>query len=287
MIEAEHIVKYFHETMALNDVSLTIEEAKCTALIGKNGAGKSTLIDIIIGNKNYKSGEIIDHYNLINKKDMTVLFQKSQFPKMIKVKELFDLYCAIYDDHLTKEEFITVTNFQENQLNQYASKLSGGQQRILDFALTVIGKPKFLILDEPTSAMDIEIREHFWRIITNFKHKGLTILYTTHYIEEVERMSDNIAILDDGSIRMTGDLNNIKSTEKSSNILIPTKYKNIVSDLDNCTKLEHKFVIKTEHVNETIMKLVKRGLDLNEVEIHKVSLLEILFSNSEDNEGVY
>ncbi|RIO39534.1 ATP-binding cassette domain-containing protein, partial [Staphylococcus pasteuri] len=60
MIEAEHIVKYFHETMALNDVSLTIEEAKCTALIGKNGAGKSTLIDIIIGNKNYKSGEIID-----------------------------------------------------------------------------------------------------------------------------------------------------------------------------------------------------------------------------------
>ena len=86
--------------------------------------------------------------------------------------------------------------------------------KILDFALTVTGKPKLLVLDEPTTAMDIETREHFWKIINRFKSEGMTILYTTHYIEEVERMADQIALLENGHIKIKGDINKIKSLEK-------------------------------------------------------------------------
>ena len=80
--------------------------------------------------------------------------------------------------------------FNESQLNQYANKLSGGQKRILDFALALIGKPQCIILDEPTSAMDVQMRGHFWEVVTKLEEGGVTIFYTSHYIEEVERMAD-------------------------------------------------------------------------------------------------
>ena len=83
-------------------------------------------------------------------------------------------------------------------MDQFACNLSGGQQRILDFALALVGKPELLILDEPTSGMDVEMRQHFWNVIEKLKMNNTTILYTSHYIEEVERMADQVMMLDKG-----------------------------------------------------------------------------------------
>ncbi|HDC3723621.1 TPA: AAA family ATPase, partial [Staphylococcus aureus] len=98
------------------------------------------------------------------------------------------------------EEIIELTKFDSSQLNQFVNKLSGGQQRLLDFVLSLIGQPQLILLDEPTSTMDIEIREYFWSIIENLKEDNRTILYTSHYIEEVERMSDKIILIENGEI---------------------------------------------------------------------------------------
>ena len=175
MIEVKGIKKQFGKKLVLNDINLKIQNGKCTAFIGKNGAGKSTLIDIIIGNLTPNEGQIIDKSELLDPSKMAILFQKTQFPKMIKVKELFYLHHALYPQAMSLKTFKALTLFDDAQLNQMANKLSGGQQRLLDFALALVGHPQLLILDEPTAAMDIETREYFWQVIQHLKDQGTTI----------------------------------------------------------------------------------------------------------------
>ncbi|CAM3035225.1 ABC transporter ATP-binding protein [Staphylococcus argensis] len=200
MIEIKHLEKGFQKKQVLKDVNFNIPSGECTALIGKNGAGKSTLINILIGELKQSKGDIQDPQRLLAKDHLGILFQTSQFPKVIKVKELYHLYAKIVKNPISLKQFQDVTHFTEQQLNQFANRLSGGQQRILAFALAIVGRPQLLIMDEPTSAMDVEMRSHFWKIITQFKQQGTTIFYTSHYIEEVERMADRIVVLDEGSI---------------------------------------------------------------------------------------
>ncbi|WP_198673276.1 ATP-binding cassette domain-containing protein, partial [Staphylococcus epidermidis] len=178
MIELRHISKSFKKHNVLEDISINIKNNCCTALIGKNGAGKSTLIDIIVGNNHYDSGQIADKSNLLNKHKMGILFQKTEFPKYIKVCELLHLYQSFYQTFISFHQFKEITQFSDRQMDQFACNLSGGQQRILDFALALVGKPELLILDEPTSGMDVEMRQHFWNVIEKLKMNNTTILYT-------------------------------------------------------------------------------------------------------------
>lgn len=145
---------------------------------------------------------------------------------MIKVKELFYLHHALYPQAMSLKTFKALTLFDDAQLNQMANKLSGGQQRLLDFALALVGHPQLLILDEPTAAMDIETREYFWQVIQHLKDQGTTILYTSHYIEEVERMADHIVLLKNGVIQMNDTLSQIRQQDAMTFIYIPKNIKN-------------------------------------------------------------
>ena len=109
MIELRHISKSFKEHKVLEDISIDIKNNRCTALIGKNGAGKSTLIDIIIGNNHYDSGQIADKSNLLNRHKMGILFQKTEFPKYIKVCELLHLYQSFYQTFISFHQFKEIT----------------------------------------------------------------------------------------------------------------------------------------------------------------------------------
>ena len=289
MIKINNLSKSFKKTRVLNDINLEIKEHSCTALIGKNGAGKSTLIDILIGNMQGDKGEIIDKSRMINHHKMAILFQKTNFPKFFKVKELFKLHQSFYANSISTSRFLDITQFSETQMNQMANQLSGGQKRILDFALTLVGRPEFLILDEPTTAMDIETREHFWRMIEDLKSKNVTILYTSHYIEEVERMADHVVLLDEGRIQLSDSPEQIKNQQTYSTVVLPPICKDMVEELENefeIAKYKNNYEVRTNHVDTVIQKLIDRHIDLNQIEIHKTSLLDIMFSNNSDQEGV-
>ena len=161
MIKVQNVTKVYNGKKVVNDVSFQINKGECTALIGPNGAGKSTLIDMIIGDRKPNNGTIESDQYQLDKKYMGILFQTSAFLDVMKVKELFNLYKSFYKQTISIEDFKKITRFNDEKLEQFASKLSGGERRILDFALSIIGKPNFVILDEPTSAMDTEMRKHF------------------------------------------------------------------------------------------------------------------------------
>lgn len=284
MIYVENISKRFGEHIVLSDITFNIQKGICTAFIGKNGAGKSTLLDIIVGNKQLDTGKIRDEYNLLNPERMVILFQKSQFPKMLKVRELFKLHQSFYKKVISIAKFQEITQFDERQLNQLADSLSGGQKRLLDFALTLVGRPDFLIMDEPTAAMDIETREHFWDVIADLKSKGMTILYTSHYIEEVERMADHVVLLDKGIIQISDTPENIRKNGSHSIINIPNHYHKALENVEHECKIitnGHYYKIETKEVDKIIHYLIGENVNLNDIEIHKSSLLDVMFNNKD------
>ncbi len=284
MIDVQQVTKIYHDKKVVNGVSFQINEGECTALIGPNGAGKSTLIDMIIGDRHPNDGQIVSDDHQLDKKRMGILFQTTAFPDVIKVKELFKLYKSFYKDTISIEGFKEITRFDDEKLEQFASKLSGGERRILDFALAIIGKPEFLILDEPTSAMDTEMRKHFWKVIEQMKQEGKTIFYTSHYIEEVERMADRVVVLNKGELVMDSTPRAIRHSEHKTHIQIPLSSKHIIEYLENVSVEETKdvLIITTQDINPVMKTFMKHNMDFNEIEISKESLMDTIFSKNEE-----
>ncbi|NHA42187.1 ABC transporter ATP-binding protein [Staphylococcus schleiferi] len=285
MIQIEHITKQYQQQKAVNDVSFTITEGICTALIGPNGSGKSTLIDLLIGDRHADSGMSKDPSHLLHPERLGVLFQRTTFPERMKVIELYQLFSKLYPQSLSLAQFQNITRFNDVELQKFATELSGGQQRILDFALTMISKPQCLILDEPTSAMDVQMRQHFWKIVSQLKAEGLTLFYTSHYIEEVERMADQVIVLNKGQIVFNDSPGNIKQQQHLSIIDIPAPHIALEQQFphETITHVQQRLHIKTNHVQQVLEKLLALNVNLDDIEIRKNSLLEIIFN--EDKQG--
>lgn len=290
MIQISNINKSFNKRCVLKNISFDIEQGKCIALIGKNGAGKSTLIDILIGNVNANSGEIFDKDKLLQSENRSIMFQKTMFTDQLKVIEIINLYQSFYENPLPLEEIIELTKFDSSQLNQFVNKLSCGQQRLLDFVLSLIGQPQLILLDEPTSTMDIEIREYFWSIIENLKEDNRTILYTSHYIEEVERMSDKIILIENGEIILNDSTSHIRTNQQSQITLSDEYIRKLKLDKDDLViQKNHNGTIKiiTSNVNDTILYLQQLHINLDDIEIQKVSIVDSYFNNKKQRGSNY
>jgi len=204
IIKVKNITKIIKGKNILDDISFNVNSGECIALIGPNGAGKTTLMNCLLGNKFINSGSIkINSLNPGNQKlkeFLNILSQENVVPEKLKVKELLDFIQKLYKNPLTNEEIDELLRFDESQKDNFASKLSGGQKRLLSFIITLIGRPKLIFLDEPTAGMDTSTRIRFWEIVNNLKNKGLTIIYSSHYIEEVEHTADRILVLNKGKL---------------------------------------------------------------------------------------
>ncbi|HCU0917514.1 TPA: ABC transporter ATP-binding protein [Staphylococcus aureus] len=290
LIQISNINKSFKKNRVLKNISFDIEKGTCTALIGKNGAGKSTLVDILSNKIIADDGVILDKDKLLQSENRSIMFQKTMFPDQLKVIGIIKLYQSFYENPLTLDVIIELTKFNSNQLNQFANKLSGGQQRLLDFVISLIGQPQLILLDEPTSNMDIEMREYFWSIIAKLKEENRTILYTSHYIEEVERMSDKIILIENGEIKLN-DLTSHIRTNQQSQITLSDEYKRkLKPDKDDLViQKNHNGTIKiiTSNVNDTILYLQQLHINLDDIEIQKVSIVDSYFNNKKQRGSNY
>ncbi|HEB2188265.1 TPA: ABC transporter ATP-binding protein [Staphylococcus aureus] len=290
LIQISNINKSFKKKRVLKNISFDIEKGTCVALIGKNGAGKSILVDILSNKIIADDGVIFDKDNLLQSENRSIMFQKTIFPDQLKVIEIIKLYQSFYENPLTLDVIIELTKFNSNQLNQFANQLSGGQQRLLDFVISLIGQPQLILLDEPTSNMDIEMREYFWSIIAKLKEENRTILYTSHYIEEVERMSDKIILIENGEIKLNDSTSHIR-TNQQSQITLSDEYKRkLKPDKDDLViQKNHNGTIKiiTSNVNDTILYLQQLHINLDDIEIQKVSIVDSYFNNKKQRGSNY
>ena len=289
VIEIKNINKQINKKRILNNISFDIFEGDCVALIGPNGAGKTTLMNCLLGNKFVDSGSIkinnIQPTNNKLKKSVNVLPQENVVPQKLKVKELIDFVKKLYKDHLSDEEIDNLLRFDNKLKETFASKLSGGQRRLLSFVLSLIGKPSILFLDEPTAGMDTSTRIRFWEIVNTLKNDGLTIIYSSHYIEEVEHTADRILVLNKGELIRDTTPHAMRAEEVEKFFTLPIKYLEVIENNPEIYNLEIKrdsFNFLTKKTDLIWNTLQKSGCTLNDLEIQNRTLLDSIFNTTKE-----
>lgn len=289
VIEIKNINKQINKKRILNNISFDIFEGDCLALIGPNGAGKTTLMNCLLGNKFVDSGSIkINNLQPTNnklKKSVNVLPQENVVPQKLKVKELIDFVKKLYKDHLSDEEIDNLLRFDNKLKETFASKLSGGQRRLLSFVLSLIGKPSILFLDEPTAGMDTSTRIRFWEIVNTLKNDGLTIIYSSHYIEEVEHTADRILVLNKGELIRDTTPHAMRAEEVEKFFTLPIKFLEVIENNSEIYNLEIKrdsFNFLTKKTDLIWNTLQKSGCTLNDLEIQNRTLLDSIFNTTKE-----
>lgn len=289
VIEIKNINKQINKKRILNNISFDVFEGDCVALIGPNGAGKTTLMNCLLGNKFIDSGSIkINNLQPTNnklKKSVNVLPQENVVPQKLKVKELIDFVKKLYKDHLSDEEIDNLLRFDNKLKETFASKLSGGQRRLLSFVLSLIGKPSILFLDEPTAGMDTSTRIRFWEIVNTLKNDGLTIIYSSHYIEEVEHTADRILVLNKGELIRDTTPHAMRAEEVEKFFTLPIKFLEVIENNPEIYNLEIKrdsFNFLTKKTDLIWNTLQKSGCTLNDLEIQNRTLLDSIFNTTKE-----
>ena len=223
IITIDNVCKNYKAKKALDNVSLSIKQGELFGLLGVNGAGKTTLIKILCGLTRKTSGTVtINNFNLDKEIDkikeiIDISPQETSVANNLTVKENLEFFANIYNnnDVTTINEIVDIFNLNE-VLNQRAKTLSGGYKRRLSIAIALISKPKILFLDEPTLGLDVFARRELWNIIKKLQ-KNITIILTSHYLEEIENLCDRVAILSNGKLLKTGTIEEIKQITNTQN----------------------------------------------------------------------
>lgn len=255
IIEVKNLTKQYKELTAVDDLSFEVYNGEILGLLGPNGSGKSTTINCLLSLLNYNNGSIKifgkemkpDSYDLKSK--IGVVFQEVAVFDELTVYENIDYFCGLYisDKELRKEyiEYALKLVGLEEFKKFYPKKLSGGLLRRLNIACGIAHKPKLIFLDEPTVAVDPQSRNHILDGIKKLRDEGATIVYTTHYMEEVEMLCDRIIILDKGKIIASGTSDELKSLAKIEEKItvevndLDITYKDKIKELKNVDEVKY------------------------------------------------
>ncbi len=208
-VQVRNLQKTYDGRAVVDGVSFDIEQGETFALLGPNGAGKSTTVEILEGYRRRTGGDVsvlgVDPANggLEWKARLGIVLQACGQSGLLTVREQLRQFAGFYPDARDVDEVISAVGL-EAQAKMRSSKLSGGQQRRVDVAMGIIGRPQVLFLDEPTTGFDPEARREFWDLIRGLKAEGTTILLTTHYLDEAAQLSDRVAVIADGRLQAVG-----------------------------------------------------------------------------------
>jgi ABC-2 type transport system ATP-binding protein len=201
--------KTFADVVAVDGIDLEVAPGECFGLLGPNGAGKTTTIEICEGLTTPDAGtvELLGlnwHSNAQElRRRIGIQLQETQFPDKLTVEETLRLFRSFFPRGISVEESIRTAQLEEKR-NGRVGTLSGGQKQRLAMACALVGNPELLFLDEPTTGLDPQARRHLWDLVDQLKHAGRTIILTTHYMDEAERLCDRVAIMDHGHIIALG-----------------------------------------------------------------------------------
>ena len=291
IIQAEDLYKNYGEVAALRGVSFSVEQGEVFGLLGPNGAGKTTTVEILEGMRTPDRGiarvcGIDPEKSGSQFKEMIgAVLQSTSLPDKIRVKEAIELFAKFYSARANTDDLLKRFQLDEKR-DAFYSQLSGGQKQRLALAMALVNNPQVVFLDEPTAGLDPQVRREIYDIIEELKHDKKTVLLTTHYIEEAERLCDRVAIIDYGRVIKTGTPRELKHTSAGTT-RIEVRLARPMSDgvlarLDgvaDCREFDGTYVVHSTRAPQTIVALVKQlesdNNELQSLEMFSPSLEDV------------
>jgi ABC-2 type transport system ATP-binding protein len=290
IIRVKGLYKNYGAVEALSGVSFDVEQGEVFGLLGPNGAGKTTTVEILEGLRTADRGaaEVCglnpETAGESLKEVIGAVLQSTALPAKLRVKEALDLFANFYPHRADVNQLIRRFQLEEKALAFY-SELSGGQKQRLALAMALVNDPKVVFLDEPTAGLDPQVRREIYDIIEELRRGRKTVLLTTHYIEEAERLCDRVAIVDRGRIMALGTPRELKQksagTTRLEVRLARPAANGTLSCLDgvsDCRESEGTYVLHSAHPPQTIVALVKKL----EAENNELQSLEMFSPSLED-----
>jgi ABC-2 type transport system ATP-binding protein len=291
VVEVKDLVKAYGDVKAVRGISFNIAKGEVFGMLGPNGAGKSTTVEIIEGLRRADSGSATVLGINISKDTRTVkerIGVQSQSPALfpdLQVKEIINFFRSLYKKSVPTSQIIDLASLQESRDILFRN-LSGGQQQRLSVALAFVNDPEIIVLDEPTTGLDPQARRAMWEVIETFRSSGKTVLLTTHYMEEAQRLCDRIAIMDYGKIiALSSPQQLIESNIKESAIQFKMKEypgDQILASLPDVTKVIKEgddIVIYTSNIPIVIAGLLglasQRSTELSELSVRQATLEDV------------
>jgi ABC-2 type transport system ATP-binding protein len=291
VLQVENLVKRYGDVEAVRGVSFCVEEGEVFGLLGPNGAGKTTTVEILEGLRTLDSGKV-SVCGLDPQRDSTALkneigaaLQSTSLPDKLRTFEALQLFAGFYSRRRDPKELLKRFGLEEKR-DTFYSKLSGGQKQRLALAMALVNNPRVLFFDEPTAGLDPQVRREIYDIIDELRREKKTIVMTTHYIEEAERLCDRVAIVDHGKVIALGTPRELKAQSGNKTRievrLAKSESTDALNNLDgvtDCRNLNDTYILHCQRPPQAIVALVKhleaRGNELVSLEIASPSLEDV------------
>ena len=291
ILQVENLVKRYGDLEAVRGVSFSVEEGEVFGLLGPNGAGKTSTIEVLEGLRVADGGRVsVCGFDPVRnptelKREIGAALQSTSLPDKLRVTEALRLFSSFYNRGRQPEELLKRFGLEEKR-NAFYSQLSGGQKQRLALAMALVNDPKVLFLDEPTAGLDPQVRREIYDIVEELKHEKKTIVLTTHYIEEAERLCDRVAIVDHGKVIAQGTPRELKQTSANTSRvevrLAKPASNGALKSLDgvvDARELGGAYVLHCQRTAPAIVALVKHleaeGNELVSLEIATPSLEDV------------
>lgn len=279
---ARSVTKTYAGRPALSGVSLEIRAGEALGLLGPNGAGKSTLLGLLCGLRTPDAGTVElfgrSPREAAARRELGTTPQATSLPPTLRVRETADFVAAHYANPVPTPELLA--DFGLTALgNKQCGGLSGGQQRRLMVALALVGRPRLVILDEPTTGLDVEARENLWERLRQYRRDGGTLLITSHYLEEIQALSGRVVVLNDGTIVADGTVDQIRSRVSASRVsfrteLPPSSFASLPESAGVTVGPGGILTVLSRDSDETVRRLVSDNVPFSNLEVHAASLEE-------------
>ena len=281
LAKLENVSKRYGKVTALNGLSLSVNAGEILALLGPNGAGKTTAVSLLLNLIEADSGKV-SLFNqapqaLAARQRIGVMLQSAALPETLRVSELITLTQSYYPFPRELKEIAEMAGIADLLQRPYG-KLSGGQQRRVQFAMAICAKVEILFLDEPTVGLDIEAREAMWASLRKLVAEGCAIVLTTHYLEEAEALANRVMVIAQGSVIAEGSVESIRSRVALRKIrCISTLTISIIKQWPHIDSVSHEgqyLTIQTADAESVTRQLLNADAGLAQLEIKRAGLAE-------------
>ncbi|MFA5771758.1 MAG: ABC transporter ATP-binding protein [Thermoplasmata archaeon] len=280
----KNLYKSYGNVKAVDGISFDVKEKEIFCLVGPNGAGKTTTLEILEGLRNSDSGEVFVcgfdmHKSSKEVKEIIgVQLQTSSLFEKLTVEEIISLFSSFYKDNI-KNDLLKLIDLEEKK-KSLVSDLSGGQKQRLSIALALVNDPKLIFLDEPTTGLDPQARRSVWELINDLRAKGKTIILTTHYMEEAERLSDRVAIMDGGKIIASGTPKELISSLGKESVVEFSNPNSIELEIEGVKikKEGQSTIIYSKDLQNTLQILLSKNIRMEEMKIRNTTLEDVFLS---------